>query len=70
MTWSNVDDSEQWGRCQRCDDIGNEESVEVGGENIMGDGGRFKEVTIVMVGLEMTAVVKLDEQFEATVARE
>ena len=27
-------------------------------------------VTIVMVGLEMTAVVKLDEQFEATVARE
>ena len=44
--------------------------MEVGGENIMGDGGRFKEVTIVMVGLEMTAVVKLDEQFEATVARE
>ena len=44
--------------------------MEVGGENIMGDGGCFKEVTIVMVGLEMTAVVKLDEQFEATVARE
>ena len=58
------------GRCQRCDDIGDEDCVEVVGDNMVMAAVSRRWVTIVMVGLEMTAVVKLDEQFEATVARE
>ena len=40
------------------------------GDNMVMAAVSRRWVTIVMVGLEMTAVVKLDEQFEATVARE
>ena len=44
--------------------------MEVLGDNMVMAAVSRRWVTIVMVGLEMTAVVKLDEQFEATVARE